>query len=114
MALLKADTLKKVIEQHQELPILFFCSPDICYEAEYSYYAAASMNIRIAEVLDHPDFTERIYLEEDYDEFEEEVDSYLAEEYPNLSEEEYQKKLSEELEKYDKYWKKAIIVYLGV
>ena len=108
------ETLKELISKHPELPIVFFCAPEVCYDDEYGYYPAPSLKARVGKVLDHPDSEfEQCYTDEDMDAFKQAVVESIPYDEEDLDSE-IDRLVAEKLEECNRYWKDCIIVYLDV
>lgn len=102
------DELRKMILENPDLPLL------IDVDEEVKGCVATSVSVRIGEVLDCDQkideectFTDRIY-------FEERVGDYYYDEWCDMSDAESDKYIAEKVAEYEPYWKKCIIVYVGV
>lgn len=106
-----SDELKRLIAENPDLPILVACDNDLFCD----YYAstiAPSISFYVGEFLDCDQEVneERVYF--DRDEFLEEL-SYKLEDFPefeDLTQEEFDKAVEAEFDKYSSYWQKAIII----
>lgn len=106
-----SDELKRLIAENPDLPILVACSNDL-YLDYYNSTIAPSISFYVGEFLDCAQEVneERIYF--DRDEFLEEL-SYKLEvlpEFEDLPQEEFDKAVEAEFDKYSSYWQKAIII----
>lgn len=104
-------TLKNLINENPEVPILFLKKED-SYKDEYEYNVAESVHCYIGEVLDYeiafnPYCGPIVYTDRSY--FKEELEDYLFYEHEhedvNLN-----ILLEEELKKYEPHWKKCLII----
>ncbi len=114
--------LKDLIIQHPELPIVFMCDYEICHDTDYRYWPADRLTARLGKILDcsEPPFEDRCWTDEDdKDNFKEEIFFFLDDKYDDklqsgeMSREDFEQKLQEEIAHYNQYWKNCIIVYLG-
>ena len=107
----RTDELRQMIIDHPELPLLVFASEDANI-GDYTYMCCTWIKVEMGEYLDdeHNDVNpELCYI--DREEFEDDVDLHLDSE--GLSNEEYEKKLNDEIAKYEPFWKPCIILYVG-
>lgn len=117
MPLVYPERLKKAILEHPDLPLVFFCEPEIWAEDYYEIWPATSMSVRIGKVLsikDNDTFM-RTFTDEDEDALEDEIRNHLdmSDEAQEISDEEYEKMVQKELDYYNAHWKDCIIVRLG-
>lgn len=106
-----SDELKRLIAENPDLPIMVLCDNDLCCDY-YSSTIAPSISFYLGEFLDCDQKVneERVYF--DRDEFLEEL-SYKLEDLPefeDLTQEEFDKAVEAEFDKYSSYWQKAIII----
>lgn len=108
----QSDELKKLIIENPDLPLIAMVNYEVCADDDYRWWFAPSLIFEIGYILDCEQTVneERIY--DDEDEFEEDLENYLADsgEYDNLSDDEFDKAVAEELKKYEPYWKKVIYI----
>lgn len=106
-----SDELKKLIAENPDLPIVVLVGQDAVSD-DYGYTYCSDIHFSIEEILDcELPFGEGCVYN-DRDDFENVLLDYLDgnEEYPNLSDEEFQTLLAKELSKYEPYWKKVIAI----
>lgn len=112
--------LRKLIAENPDLPIVVLAgeyawSGEYEYEYGYGYGYEYCSNVHcdIEWILDCEVPFEHEYVLTDKDRFEECLGNYLfgLSEWKILSDEEFDKRLKEELEKYKPYWKKVIAIY---
>lgn len=114
--------LKKLISDHPDYPIAVVCSEDVnC--GDYSWMYASDIRFSVGEILDCEQPVDDCRIYNDRDDFEEDLEEWLWDymcdklfcdgpyDDGEPSEEEFQKKLKEEIAKYDPYWKDCIIIY---
>lgn len=102
------DKLKQALRENPDLPVIFQCST----ESEYDNYVTDDVDVYVREVLTvtGPD-DEKIYFERD--DLEADIENSLAgEEAENLPDAEFEALVESMAAEYDKYWIKAIIVYV--
>lgn len=112
----QSDELKKLIIENPDLPLVAMVDYEVCADDDYRYWFAPSLTFKVGYILDCEQTVneERIY--DDEDEFGEDLENYLVDsgEYDNLSDDEFEKVVDEELKKYEPYWKKVIYIYASV
>lgn len=106
-----SNELKQLIAENPDLPIMVLCDNDL-YCDYYNSTIAPSISFYLGEFLDcYQEVNEdRVYF--DRDEFLEEL-SYKLEDLPefeDLTQEEFDKAVEAEFDKYSSYWQKAIII----
>lgn len=73
---------------------------------------ASNIRFAIGEILDCEQDIDDCKVFADRDEFEEELEEQLYDKYESVTEEEeFQKLLAKEIEKYEPYWKDCIFIY---
>lgn len=107
-----ADTteLKKLIMEHPSYPIAVLCGENT-NSGDYSWMYASDIQFKAGEILDCKQDVNDCIVFNDRDDFEEELEEKLWEELEPIAEEEFQKRLSEEIKKYEPYWKDCIFIY---
>ena len=100
--------LRKLIIENPELPICVLVENDLPWE-EYSYTYAASVRVYIGEILDCDVPYSEGYVFNDRADLEEHLQCHLDVD-DSVSDEEFEKLVDKEVEKYEPYWKKVIIV----
>lgn len=107
------DVIKKLILENPDLPILVLVSDD-AHKGEYAYEAVWDVDWNIGEFLDCEQRIDEDKIYTDRDEFEEDLEQYLWDEANKyISEDEFETLLKRELKKYEPYWKRCIILYIG-
>lgn len=104
--------LRKLIAENPDLPIVVLAGEQAWIE-DYSYTCCTEVSCKIGWVLDcEIPFGDGI-VPTDEDDFKEQLENYLCDlpECENLSDEEFDKRLKDELAKYEPYWKKVIAIY---
>lgn len=104
------DELKKLILENPDLPIAVLCGEDanIGY---WGYMFCTEISFHIGEILDCDfyDYDDSVFA--DRDRLEEKIIDDLSDVYPNISNEEFDAIVKKEVEKYEPYWQKAIMIY---
>lgn len=100
--------LRKLIIENPELPICVLVENDLPWE-EYSYTYAASVRVYIGEILDCDVPYSDGYVFNDRDDLGEHLQCHLDVD-DSVSDEEFEKLVDKEVEKYEPYWKKVIVV----
>lgn len=107
------DVIRKLILENPDLPILVLVSDD-ANKGEYFYEAVWDVDWNIGEFLDCKQGIDEDKIYTDRDEFEEDLESYLwVEANKYIPEDEFEKLLKRELKKYESFWKRCIILYIG-
>ena len=104
--------LKELIEQYPDYPIVVLAAEDAVSD-DYSYTYCSDITFDIGTILDCEAVCrdEKVYV--DKDDLIEDMRFYLEEVYDDVSEEEFDKIVDNEVAKYDSYWKDVIVVYAG-
>ena len=107
------DELRKVIIDNPDLPLLVFAGEDANI-GDWSYMSCSRINVCLGEVLDFDadelvPYDNRIYT--DRDEFAECLADVLSYDFVG-TDGEFEEYLEKEVEKYDSYWVKCIIIYV--
>lgn len=116
-----ASELRNMIAEHPELPVVVLMDGEACPD-EYRWWYANSVKCSIGVILDcELDWSDKTYTDED--EFEEDLEEEVSEEigryFPGHeddwepSDDEFESKVKEELQKYEPYWTKVIEVWCG-
>lgn len=102
--------LRKLIAENPDLPIIVLAGEDA--SGEDGYVSCSKVYCEVKTILDNDyPFADRMYTDET--EFEEDLSDYLAGEIPNINEisdEEFDKRVKEEVATYEPYWRKAIVI----
>ena len=102
--------LRKLIIENPDLPLIVFAGDEANNEGYSSVYCSKVVAY-IGEILDcENDACDRIY--DDRIEFEEILSDKLAEEHPELSDDEFGELLKKRLDEFEPYWEKCIILYV--
>lgn len=102
--------LRKLIIENPDLPLIVFAG-DSANTGYYSSVACSDVRVYIGEILDcENDVCD--HLCDDRIEFEEILSDKLAEEHPELSDDEFGKMLKKRLVEFEPYWEKCIILYV--
>ena len=109
----KTDELKKLIAEHPDYPIVVLAGEEAnggdCY-----WMFCSDISFRLGEILNvEPPYNEEIICC-DRDDFYENMQEWLEDddEFKDLSDEEFDKKLQEEIAKYEPYWEKVIEIWV--
>ena len=112
----QTDELKKLIAEHQDLPIVVIVSSDVVADDDYAWWYAPDIRFTMGEILDcEQDVNdEKTYI--DRDDFEEDLRNIMSdqEEYENATDEEFDKAVEEELKIFEPYWKQVIQIRADV
>ena len=111
----KTDELKKLIREHPDYPIVVVCNSDAVAD-ENGWWYAPEISFKTGIILDcEQDINdEKVYIDED--DFEEDIRYMLEdrEDLEDVSDEEFDRAVEEEMKKYEPYWKKVIAIYADV
>ena len=103
--------LIELITKYPEYPIVILAGEDsVC--GEYSWTYCSHINFGVTEIVDceNPDGSNEVCT--DRDEFAERIEDWLLDKMDSdITEEEFQKALKAEIEKYEPYWKRVIAIY---
>ena len=104
------NELRKLILENPDLPIAVLAGED-ANSGWSGYMFCTSISFSIGEILDCDfyDFDDSVFTSRD--ELEEYIIDILSDAYPYVSNEEFDDIVKKELEKYDPYWQKAIMIY---
>ena len=104
-----SDELKKLILENPDLPVVVIAGEEASIDCRWTY--CSDISFTIDEILDCEfyDYDDTIFT--DRDRLEEKIEEDLYDEYCEKSEEEYNKAIKQEVEKYEPYWKKVIAIY---
>ena len=105
--------LRKMIAENPDLPIVVMSSYEACTDEYYWTYCSA-VHCEVGELLDCECPWKEGLVYSDRIEFEEDLAGYLSDEYEDidhrLTDDEFEKLLEQQKEKYEPYWHKAIII----
>lgn len=105
------EELRKLIAENPDLPIVVFVGQE-AYSGEWGYEYCTNVRCDLGEVLDCEIPFGNGIVPTDKGDFEERLAEYLYDlpEWKALSEEKFNRRLKEEVAKYDPYWKKVIAI----
>ena len=105
------DKLKELILEHPDLPIVVLAGQDAHIGDDYRWMYCSDVSFAIDEILDCDfyDYDDSVFT--DRDRLEEKITEDLYDEYHLKSDEEYDRAIELEVNKYDPYWKKVIAIY---
>lgn len=105
-----AKELRKMIVENPDLPLVVFVGENT-YNDDFMYTSCTDVTAEIDEILDcdHPFDEEFIYG--DRNNFKEHLISYYEDKHVGTVEE-FDEFIKKELEEYEPFWKKAIVVYV--
>ena len=102
--------LKKIIEEHPDLPIVILANDDsVLCEGGWTY--CSSIKIEVLEMLDCEYFDYSDSVITDRDRLEEVIEDRLYDDYHDKSDEEYDKAIKEQMDMLEPYWKDVIAIY---
>ena len=104
------DELRKIIIDNPDLPLLVFAGEEANI-GDWSYMSCSRISVCLGEVLDFDavHYDDRIFT--DRDEFAECLADVLSYDFIG-TDGEFEEYLEKEVEKYDPYWVKCIIIYV--
>lgn len=108
----KTDELKRLIAEHPDYPIVVLAGEE-ANGGDYNWMFCSDIGFDVGEILN----VATPYNEEiiccDRDEFFENMQEWLEDDeaFEGLSDEEFDKKLQEEVAKYEPYWEKVIVIW---
>lgn len=102
--------LKKLIMEHPDYPIAVFCGKDASY-CDYDWTYASDIGFDLGEILDCEQDIDDCRIFSGRNIFKEKLKEKLREELEPIAEEDFQKLLAKEIEKYEPYWKDCIFIY---
>lgn len=116
MFLKQTDELKELIAKYPDYPIVVIVDSEVVADCDYGWWYAPEIRFGIGEILDcEQDIDdEKTYI--DRDELEEDIEEMLSwdNRYEKLSDEDFNKVVEKELNKYEPYWKKVIQIRASV
>lgn len=116
MFLKQTDELKELIAKYPDYPIVVIVDSEVVADCDYGWWYAPEIRFGIGEILDCEQNVddEKTYI--DRDELEDDLRDKLSwdEIYDKLSDEEFDKVVEKELNKYEPYWKKVIQIRASV
>lgn len=103
--------LRKLIAENPDLPIVVLVGEE-AYSGEWGYEYCTNASCGLDEILGCEIPFGNGIVPTDKDDFKEQLADYLCDlpEWKTLSEEEFDRRLKEEVAKYDPYWKKVIAI----
>lgn len=115
MFLKQTDELKELIAKYPDYPIVVLVDSEVVAD-DYGWWYAPEIRFGIGEILDCEQDIDEEKTYVDRDEFEDDLRDKLSwdEIYDKLSDEEFDKVVEEELNKYEPYWKKVIKIYATI
>ena len=116
MFLKQTDELKELIAKYPDYPIVVIVDSEVVADYDYGWWYAPEIRFGIGEILDCEQDVddEKTYI--DRDELEEDIEEMLScdNRYEKLSDEDFNKAVEKELNKYEPYWKKVIQIRASV
>lgn len=111
------DELKKLIEEHPDYPIVVLAGEE-ANGGDYYWMYCSDIRFSVGEILDceTPYYDESVCSDREC--FEEQMADWLYDklsddgvDMQSISNDEFDKRLKEEIEKYEPYWKKVIVIW---
>lgn len=104
------DELRKLILENPDLPIVVLAGEEANIGGNYWMYCS-DIRFSIGEILDCDFYNYDDSVFTDRDELEEYITDILCDEYPNVSDKEFDAIVKKEVEKYEPYWQKVIAIW---
>lgn len=104
-----SDTLRKLIIDNPDLPLLVFAGDD-CNSGDWAYMSCSSCHATLGEFLDCMQEVNDEKCYTDRDDFQEDLEDHYSD--FDGSEDEFERFIENKLLEYDPYWKKCIIFYV--
>ena len=105
--------LRKLILENPDLPIAVLVDDELC-TGDYTWMYAPNVRCVIGEILDCEQEIDECKVYNDRIEFEEDLIDYLSFKCETISDIEFEDGVRKELELYEPYWKKCIMVWAGL
>ena len=120
LATAKAQELKQLIDDNPDLKIAVLVDSEIISDTGYYTCYAPEVSFSIEEILDC-EVPYQDYVVSNRDDFVERMEEYVADQVeqmnisnPVLQDKIYEQYLKKELDKYEPYWKKVIVIKAGI
>ena len=111
----QTEELKALIQEHPDYPIVVLVGSEVVADDDYRWWYAPELKYKITEILDCEQDVDEMKVYSDRDDFKEDIENMLADDVDeNISDEEFDKLVEAELQKYEKYWKPVIAIYADV
>ena len=113
----QTDELKELIKKYPDYPIVVLVGSEVVADDDYIWWYAPELKFKLAEILDCEQDVDDLKVYSDRDLFKEDI-GYKIENSMDLNEEhtdeEFEKMVDDEYQKYEKYWKPVIAIYADV
>lgn len=113
----QTEELKALIQEHPDYPIVVLVGSEVVADDYYGWWYAPELKYKIAEILDCEQDVDVMKVYSDRDLFKEDI-GYKIENSLDLNkeytDEEFDKLVEAEFQKYEKYWKPVIAIYADV
>ena len=113
----QTEELKALIQEHPDYPIVVLVGSEVVADDDYRWWYAPELKYGITEILDCEQDVDEMKVYSDRDQFKEDI-GYIIENNldPNkeYTDEEFDKLVEAEFQKYEKYWKPVIAIYADV
>lgn len=103
-----SDSIRRVIQEHPELPIIVLASNDVYQDTDWTLCTTVNAHVGCYLDMVTPFNPDRVYTDITEDEYERDLRNYVAEGTPPSEREDVFTRYQIE---YDRYWKKAIILF---
>lgn len=101
--------VRKLIKENPDLPICVLVGQEVA-TSEFAYTYASDVSAELCEVLDCDTPTGHGLVYTDRDDLKEDFRDYFCDDYPDVSDAEYDDIIDKKLTEYDPYWKKCIAI----
>lgn len=113
----QTEELRALIQEHPDYPIVVLVGSEVVTDDDYRWWYAPELRYEIAEILDCEQDVDEMKVYSDRDQFKEDI-GYKIENSLDLNkeytDEEFDKLVEAEFQKYEKYWKPVIAIYADV
>jgi len=112
----QTDELKELIKEHPDYPIVVLVGSEFATDDDYRWWYAPELKFKIGEILDCEQDVDETKVYSDRDEFQEDLEYMLGNkiDVEYISDDEWNKLVETELQKYEKYWRPVIAIYADV
>lgn len=111
--IMQSSDLRKILSEHPDLPLVILVESDVVQD-DYGFWFGSRYYCKLGEVLDYtPTEVSDEHSYTDRTDFEEAVESFVCESAERgLTDEELKERTKAIMDRYEPYWKKAILVYV--
>lgn len=117
MFIKQTEELKELIKEHPDYPIVVLVGSEVAADDDYRWWYAPELKFKIAEILDCDQDADETRVYSDRDDFKDDL-AYKVENSLDINaeytDEEFDKLVDAEYQKYEKYWRPVIAIYADV